>query len=196
MENKEINKGLEAKPGAAVHVRPEKDSPVLTTIEEGDKTELVEAFDWAEIKFSKSLTVYFYRKPKEPEPVEEPPPPPAPVEELEVESPGATPPVPDEEIIQLPQALVDSPTEIPNPPRYFEGILKTTGTPLGLAKKAYPLQIIGEGGKRIAFIDTKNLLISSAVENYIGKGVVVYGEAVRAAKSNQVVVKARTLRLK
>src|SRR4051812_44521525 len=57
VHNRDITKGLEVREGANILTAPKKEAAVLTTAQEGDKTEVVGIAngDWCQIKLTKKL---------------------------------------------------------------------------------------------------------------------------------------------
>lgn len=191
VQNKEIGKDLEVKPGAFVFLRPTETSPVLATIEKGDTTELIWAGDWTEIRFTKAVPVYFQKFPSVFPEI---------VPQIGTDS---TPPALDERVVSsdyvAPEigraAAVSSGPSAGGIPRYFEGVFEQSKQSIGREPK-YRYQIVGSDGKRIAFVETEAILISTSLEKFIGREVILYGDVTTIKKSKIIVVNARTLRLR
>ena len=59
VENKEIGKGLDVRPGASIYLQPKLDSGVLTTMEKGDKVEITGLRGkWTQVHVDKGLIGY------------------------------------------------------------------------------------------------------------------------------------------
>lgn len=182
----DVGKDLEVAPGALIRLDPDPDSPILTVVEEGDDVELIWAGDWAEVKFTKEVPVYFKKASPE-------------LPTIEFDSPADS--MEGENIASGdPDTVEGGPSVYKNKkdgmlPRYFEGTLQKASGSLG-RKPKYKLQLEDRKGKRIAFVDTSNLLISTPVESFVEKDVILYGGAITLSDSKDIVIVARTIRLR
>ncbi|AWT60669.1 MAG: hypothetical protein DF168_01887 [Candidatus Moanabacter tarae] len=188
----EVGKDLEVNIGALVHLRPNANSPVLSTIEEGDANRVMRVGDWVEIEFIKAVPVYFRY----------------PVNRLK-KVPLIPFSFPGEGSTEIPEqghssrnsnltTQADSATEelfVTDRPRYFDGILKFT---LKQVTSVEPFQwkLVGSSGEHILYVDTSKLLISSPLQELEGQNVIIYGVPSPIKSSKSMVVIARTLRLK
>ena len=184
--NEDIGKDLQVNPGALVYLRPSRTSPVLAMIQAGDETELISAGDWVRLRFSKVVPVYFQRLP-ESGAVQTPESGPAPSIEsdgdrLEIEPDSRAP------------AISGGPVG-ESQSRYFEGILEPTRWTIAGEPK-YRYQLLDSDRRRTAYVITRNLLIGTSPNNFVGKEVTIYGEAATLKKLRTIVINARTLRLK
>ncbi len=187
VELKDVAKDLSVRPGALVYLRATYDSPVFTVITEEDAAELIFAQDWAEISFSKAVPVYF-KHPAKTVPV------------LRFGKEGEASPTvqpEDSDRVYLPGAVptVYTNPASENPPRYFEGTFEKATSWLG-QKPKFKFQIVTGRGKRIAYVDISSLLATKPMKNYLDKKVLIYGGAIALDESKQIVVYARTLRLR
>ena len=187
VELKEVAKDLSVRPGALVYLRASSKSPVLTVITTEDAAELIYAEDWAEISFSKSLPVYF-KHPSKTLPVlifeDEP-------NKTTRAQPDGSTPVSIPGIV--PSVYANPSVEIP--PRYFEGILENATGWIG-KKPKFKFQLVTGRGKRIAYVDITSLLVTKPIIYYLGKKVLIYGGAIGLDDSKEIVVYARTMRLR
>ncbi len=184
VELKEVAKDLSVRPGALVYLSASSKSPVLTVITEEDAAELIYAEDWAEISFSKSLPVYF-KHPSKTLPI------------LSFGNEKSVDPSDDPVAVSVP-GIVPSVYANPSsdsPPRYFEGVFEKATGWIG-KKPKFDFQIVTGRGKRIAYVDTTSLLVTKPMQEYLGKKVLIYGGAIGLDDSKEIVVYARTLRLR
>ena len=192
VKSEEVAKDLEVNIGALVYLRPNSNSPVLSTIEEGDPNRVIRVGDWMEIEFIKAVPVYFRypvnRLKKVPLiPFSSP-------EEgsTEIHEQGSSP-----QNSNL-TSESDSASEglfVTDRPRYFDGILQFT---LKQVTSIEPFQwtLVGSSGERIAYVDTSKLLIGSPLQELEGQNVIIYGVPSSIKSSKSIVIIARTLRLK
>ncbi len=186
VELPDVAKDLSINPGALVHIRASSESPVLTVITEEDEAELIYAEDWAEISFSKAVPVYFKHPSKS-----------LPVLRFGKEADASTVEPEESTSVSLPGAV---PTVYTNPsskspPRYFEGTLEKASRGIG-KKPKFQFQLVTSRGKRIAYVDLSSLLASKPIKNYLDKKVLIYGGAIALDDSKDIVLYARTLRLR
>ena len=187
VELKEVAKDLSVRPGALVYLRASSKSPVLTVITAEDAAELIYAEDWAEISFSKSLPLYFKHPSKN-----------LPVLSFEDEAIETTEAQPDGSTqVSIPGIVpsVYANPSIESPPRYFEGILENSTGWIG-KKPKFKYQLVTARGKRIAYVDIASLLVTKPILFYLDKKVLIYGGAIGLDDSRQIVVYARTMRLR
>ena len=169
-----VGKDLSVAPGTLVFLRTSETSPVLTTITEDDSIELVWASDWAEIQFTKAVPVYFRRASQ-------------PLPEITFDRPPVSAPQPS----RNPEPLDSSGLY-----RYLDGILSTTGGQRASGNGKYPLQLVDKKGKRLAYMDTSNIVVSSSIDQFLNRPVTVYGAVSTIKKSGVLVIKAKTIRHK
>ncbi len=192
VENREVGKDLEVSIGALVHLRPSSNSPILATIEEGDPAKVIWAGDWVQIDFTKAVPVYFrYAGGAK--------------SEIPKLANGATVANSTENDDQssyplgsnsaVPAGSASEGPAVTDLFRHFDGILQSTRKRV-TSDELYQWKLVDPAGKRIAYLDTSKLLISSSLREYEGQNVVIYGETQSAKNTKIVVVIAKTLRLK
>lgn len=182
VKNEEIGKNLSVKTGVFVRLRPDDASPILTIIEKDDVTDLIRVGDWSEIGLTKAVPVYL----QEPASVSLA----APVVHTSaadarpaVSGPIATP------------GYVGTVASRDIQPPHFEGTLKPYRNFFRLPSK-YSLKLVDERGKFIAFVDDESLLISGALNDYLGRQVVIYGVMNPLKDIKYYEIKATAIRLK
>ncbi len=170
--NRDIGKDLAAIPGAKIHLKPNNKSPLLAIVGKDHFTEVIQAGDWIKLKFEIPITLYFQKRSDIDAVVE----------------------IEDKPFIEVDNKKELIPTNPFNKTRYFEGHLKRVGKPLSITSK-YKYQIVKSNGRRIAFIDISNLLVSNLSKTYLNKEVIVYGTPVRLKNSDDFLINAITMRL-
>jgi hypothetical protein len=179
-----INKNLNVKPETLVYYKPDHSSAVLTTLFKDDQAELVEADDWAKVRFTKPILLYFL---KEVPLINQ-----ANIEQAPKEMPSTI--LLEEESLDMESSPSYIDTEA-LPMRYFEGILKTTHQRLGF-RSPYEFKIIDKKGNFLAYVDLSNLLTSTPIEHFLHKTIVIHGAVKQLTNKRHIVVFAQTLHLK
>lgn len=194
VQNKDIQKSLDVRTGASIHIAPKPDAAVLTTMEAGDKAEITGLHGrWTQIRLEKKLTGYIYvgatevaqpasTAKAEPEPEPLAPAPVAPAAQGVTASGQPTP-----------VALHD--VSGASLPRLFQGKFVSTRSPFR-PRRAYDWALHDDAGKRYAFLDISKLLLTDQIENYVGRVVVVYGAAKPVPDTKDIVIEVESLQLR
>ncbi len=200
VENSSIGKDLEVAVGALVRLNPDLDSPVIATVEEGDNATFIRANDWAEILITKAMPVYFIKTVLRgfATPLEEQ----AGFDSGSAASGlGAAAPA-SPQLTRAPAvsyAPGTPPSETWEDPvlytRYFVGTLERTTSRFGLRRK-YQYQLMDGNDRRIAFVTVISLLNRGAIEDFIDRQVLVFGDARPVKRSKALLLYARIMRLK
>ena len=192
VENRQVGKDLEVSIGALVHLRPSSNSPILSIIEEGDPAKVIWGGDWVEIEFTKAVPVYFRYPDHKGTEV-----PLIPSASPEDDSTGIRD---QDSFSRNSKAASPSGSASEGPAatdllRHFDGILQSTRK-RAKSVELYQWKLVDPAGKRIAYVDTSKLLLSSPLQEFEGQNVVIYGAANSIKNSKSMVVIARSLRLK
>lgn len=222
VERSDLNKDLTVKPGAVIHLRPDKISPAMSTMAQGDAVEALAVSDWVQVKLAKPVPVWFvlpeYAPVAEvagrPAPLPVLPPPPAPAVAA-VPAPAAAPdPTP-----AVVPAAVPAPVETraaPSTPagartrptpmgaeasggpiaEYFDGFLRAVPSSLLGPGRRYTLQLVDAQGRRLAFLDTTNVLVNGPLSSFLERHVQVYGQRGVLDGGRELVLTARIIRLR
>lgn len=188
VQQKDLTKSLDAKPGAPLHREPRTDSDVLTVAAEGDEAEIIGLRGrWTQLSLKRDIVGYIQVSPTSAPSQAMSAPPPAPRDP----SPAAVPPSP-----AAGQAvpIVQNPGE-QSLPRLFQGRLTSTRNPLR-PRRPYDYQLTGEGGERYAFADLSKLLLTEQLDKYLDRTVVVYGATQRVPGTQDIVVIVESLQLR
>jgi hypothetical protein len=196
VENKDLTKSLDVKPGATIRIAPKADAAVLALADKADKTSITGLRGkWTQIALEKKIVGY-----------------------IPVSTAAATPPV------ATPPAMQPTPPPVaPSPvapgvygvasggqaapmvnlgdggsstlPRQFAGRFVSTRRPF-TPRRPYDYALNDDAGKRYAYLDISKLLQTEQIEKYVDHNVVVFGAAKNTADGKDIVIAVETLQLK
>lgn len=207
VQNKEIGKSLDVRPGADLHLLPKLESTVLTKSEKGDRMEITGLRGkWTQVKLTRKITGYVrvstvpfvahapasstaapIPAPSTPSASSTPAPlAPAPVQPSAygVSSGGQAAPMVD---------LGDGGSA--TLPRIYEGRFASTRRPFA-PKRPYDYQINDSAGVRFAYLDLSKLMLTEALEKYLDRTVAVFGTASNVPGTRDIVIAVESLQLK
>ncbi len=199
VENKDLAKSLDVKPGAAIRLAPKADAGVLALAAPGDKIEITGLRGkWTQISLQKALTGYIYvgnaagylppvaTTPAAPKPAAPAPIAPAPVAPsvYGVATPGQASPMVN---------LGDGGST--TLPRQFAGKFVSTRRPFA-PRRPFDYALEDDAGKRYAYLDISKLLLTEQIEKYVDRHVVVFGTARNAPDAKDIVIAIETLQLR
>ncbi len=194
VQDKDLTKALDMKPGAQIYLAPKLESGVLTTAQKGDKTNITgQRGRWLQIRLERVVIGYIniggtpgYLPPIATTPAGSTAPmlpaPVAPAAYGPAEAGHAAPVV----------AAGDSTASLP---RQFIGKLVSTKRPLR-PRRPYDWALNDDADKRYAYLDVSKLLLSQPLEILADHAVVVYGSQRASADGKDLVIEAETLQLK
>lgn len=195
VENKDLTKSLDVKPGAPIRLAPKADAGVLVLAEKMDKSTITGLRGkWTQIKLEKNLTGYIRIGTA-----------PGYLPAIATARGAAVPPL--ESAPVAPAAYGTATEGRPAPmvnlgdggggalPRQFAGRFVSTRRPF-TPRRPYDYALVDDAGKRYAYLDISKLLLTDQIENYIDHPVVVFGTARTAATSKDLVIDIETLQLK
>jgi hypothetical protein len=195
VENKDLNKGLDVKPGASIRLAPKPDAGVLAIAEKDDKASITGLRGkWTQISLEKKLLGYVRVGGGTPA---------APV----AATPSPTTPPPMSASPVSPGVYGATTTGQAAPmvnlgdgggstlPRQFAGRFVSTRRPLA-PRRPYDYALNDDAGKRYAYLDISKLLLTEQIEKYIDHNVVVFGAAKNAPGGKDIVIEVETLQLK
>ncbi|HEY0945757.1 MAG TPA: SH3 domain-containing protein [Opitutaceae bacterium] len=194
VQNKDIQKNLEVKPGASMHKEPKTDSPAVATAVAGDPTEITGLRGrWTQIRLNKPLIGYIQVGGASTSPTPATPPP------AHTPAVQSTPPPP----ATAPATNTGQPAPMVNSgdggisalPRLFQGKLTSTRHPLR-PRRPYEYQLVDDGGDRYAYVDITKLLQTEQIDKYVDRTVVVYGTAKPVAGTKDIVIQVESLQLR
>lgn len=201
VENKDLDKSLNVKPGTPIRLAPKSDAGVLAVAEKNDKTSITGLRGrWNQISLEKKLIGYIQvgsatgsappaATTAAPTPAAAPAQAPAPMAPAPVTpgvygvaSPGQAAPA---------VSIADANSL----PRQFAGRFVSTRRPF-TPRRPYDYALNDDAGKRVAYLDVSKLLQTEQIESYVDRGVVVYGAARAIPNSRDILIVVETLRLR
>ncbi len=194
VQDKEVTKGLDMKPGAQIYLGPKLDSGVLAVAQKDDKTNITgQRGRWLQIRLERKVIGYInlggtpgYLPPIATAVVGSPAPlSPAPV------APGAFGPAEAGHAAPV-VAAADSTSALP---RQFIGRLVSTRRPLR-PRRPYDWALNDDADKRYAYLDVSKLMLAQPLEILADHNVVVFGSARASLDGKDLVIEAESLQLK
>lgn len=194
--NKDVQKNLDVRPGAQIHLAPKSEAPVLTTMDGADKAEITGLLGkWTQIRLEKRLIGYVRVNSSAgslPSTAAAPrsgvsaplSPAPAPATAYGVTTAGRA----------APQVAL-SETNGTSLPRLLAGKFVSTRSTFR-PRRPYDWALNDDAGKRYAFLDISKLLLTEQIESYIDHDVVVFGSAKPIAGTKDFVIEVESLQLK
>ena len=198
VQNKDIDKGLHVKTGAAIHLQPSLSSGVITTMELGDKTSITGLHGkWTQISLDKSVIGYIKSgsttasaQTSGPTLVDVPAAQTKPANNMPPPAPAyAT------SSANNPATTTASSSGSSNLPRLFQGQFVSTRRPF-TPLRPYDWQLNDNAGVRYAYLDISKLLLTDQLESFAEHEVVVYGSPKAMTDGKNIVIEVENLRLK
>jgi hypothetical protein len=203
IENKDLTKSLDVKPGTALRLAPKSDAGVLAIADKNDKTSITGLRGkWTQISLEKKLigfievgnaagqsapiaTASSSRPPPDASPSAAPMAP-APV------APGAYGVASGGQAAAMVNLGDGGGSSLP---RQFAGQFVSTRRAF-TPRRPYDWALHDNAGKRYAYLDVSKLLLTEQIEKYAGHNVVVFGAARSAPDGRDIVIQVETLQLK
>jgi hypothetical protein len=202
VENKDLAKSLDVKPGANIRVAPKADAGVLTIAEKDDKASITGLRGkWTQISLEKKLIGYIRiggSSGAQPAVATTPAPAPrpSPSNPAPVSPPPVTPGVYGVATAGQASAMVNlGDGGSSTLPRQFAGKFVSTRRPF-TPRRPYDYALNDDAGKRYAYLDISKLLLTEQIEKYVDHSVVVFGAAKNSADGKDIVIQVETLQLK
>lgn len=198
VENKDLTKALDVKPGAPIRIAPKADAGVLAMGEKGDKSTITGIRGrWTQISLEKPLTGYIRvsAAPGYMPPIATAPAAAAPADTRPASPAPMTPTVYGTAEAGRPAPMVDLGDGGSSAlPRQFVGRFVSTRRPLA-PRRPYDYALNDDAGKRYAYLDTSKLQMPE-LERYLDHAVVVYGAIKTTAGSKDLVIHLESLQLR
>jgi hypothetical protein len=192
VENKDLNKGLDVKPGVSIRVAPKPDAGVLTVAEKDDKTTITGLRGkWTQISLEKKLLGYVHVGGATPTPAAAASPAPAPMAPAPV-APAAHGSATAGQAAPMVNLGDGGGSALP---RQFAGRFVSTRRAF-TPRRPYVYALNDDAGKRYAYLDVSKLLLTEQIEKYIDHHVVVFGGAKNSPDGKDIVIMVETLQLK
>lgn len=182
VRNNDFSKSLDIHPGSAIHLLPKADSPVLATMQDGDKTEITGLRSgWTQIKLYRTVIGYIRTGGVTPAPAA-----------VAAPAPSVPPLPPITAAPVAPPVLSSGPTA--GLARELQGFLVETRRRLLVgARPPYDYQLNDADGKRIAYLELSKVLPTLKVELYVDRFVTVWGSISQTDDWKNLVVQVQTL---
>lgn len=207
VQDEKIGKDLLPVEDAIIYSAPSTDSPVLGVYNFGENVEILDTGSWWTISVKMSFPVYFSMDS------------PAPLPAVTGEAEGALVAVDPAEaetreaILFEDQPIVDStagtgssvPLAVESRERSVEpdvlgqsyhGTFRKSKRSFGLFKPKAPFYLEGSNGKRIAWMDTDNIVLPGSLNQFLDKTVIVHGARDYLSSSKDWIIRARNMRIK
>jgi hypothetical protein len=195
VENKDLTKSLDVKPGTSIRLAPKPEAGVLTVAQKEDRISITGLRGkWTQVSLEKKMLGYIKvgdRTPAAPAPVALAAPAAAPVAPSPaspavygVATPGQAAPMVN---------LGDGGSSAL--PRQFAGKFVSTRRALA-PRRPYDYALNDENGRRYAYLDVSKLLQTEQIEKYVDRQVVVFGAGKSSADGKDIVIVVETLQLK
>jgi hypothetical protein len=196
VENRSITKDMSVSTGAGLRLQPEGNAITLTTAREDDALEITGLRGrWTQLRLNRPVVGYIATATIAPGAATLPPSPrvaSTPVSDRPV-APATSSASP------LPRPLATPPaapaTSLDALPRTFEGVVVSTRAPLR-PRRPYDFALEDRTGNRLGYLDISRLMLTSPMEDYIGRQVVVYGPARTVTEAQGLVIRVESLQLR
>lgn len=187
IRSRETTKDLSVREGANIYSEPKLTSAVVTVSQKGDKSTIVGVAkgDWLQVRIDKKLQGFIAVGDTANRPS---------ASLAKVTPPPATAPAP---------APVASSTEPGRPvpisansadtPRLFTGTFGVARSTLFGSAPVYDYQLTDSTGRRFAYVETKRLVLTERIENYLDLQVVITGTVRNTVDGKDLVVVAESL---
>lgn len=198
VENKDLAKSLDVKPGASIRLAPKADAGVLAVAEKDDKATITGLRGkWTQISLEKKIIGYLhiggtagYRPPIATAPATA-----APSSSTPLSPPPVAPVAYGVGGNGQPAATVSVGDPSSALPRQFAGRFVSTRRPF-TPRRPYDYALNDDAGKRYAYLDTSKLRLTDQIEKYLDHAVVVFGAPKSVSGGRELVIQVETLQLK
>ena len=193
VENKDLTKSLDVRPGAALRQAPKADAPVLVTAGHAEKVTITGIRGrWTQLSLERPLVGFIQTSAANPVPAPARPEPPA----------AATAPAPVNPGVYG-TASAGQPVAMVNLgdggssslPRQYTGRFVSTRRPFA-PRRPYDYALLDDSGQRFAYLDISRLLQTEQVEKYVDLPVNVYGTARPGPDGREIILTVETLQLR
>ncbi|HWA28999.1 MAG TPA: SH3 domain-containing protein [Lacunisphaera sp.] len=186
--NPDITKGMDVREGANILTEPRKDAPILTVSQPGDKTPVTGLVnnkpDWCQISVEKKLQGFIATSANANVPTEAPKPLPA------VAAPAA--PAGPVTTAGRPVPMTGNTADMP---RQLAGRLVLARRPILNPNPLYDYQLVDSNGRRFAYVDTKRLVLTDKIENFLEREITITGTVRNTVDGKDLVVAAESMAL-
>lgn len=186
-QSRDITKGLEVREGGNIYAAPRKDAQLLAVAAAGDKSEVVglAGGDWVQVRLEKKLQGFI-----------------AVGEAANISAETTKPMV----AVTAPPAPAGSSTALGRPvapsantadtPRLFAGTLVLARRPILNPNPPYDYQVTDATGRRFAYVDTRRLLLTDKIENFLDRDITITGTVRNTVDGKDLVIAAESMAIK
>lgn len=186
-QSRDITKGLEVREGGNIYAAPRKDAQLLAVAAAGDKSEVVglAGGDWVQVRLEKKLQGFI-----------------AVGEAANISAEAAKPMV----AVTAPPTPAGSSTALGRPvapsantadtPRLFAGTLVLARRPIINPNPPYDYQVTDATGRRFAYVDTRRLLLTDKIENFLDREITITGTVRNTVDGKDLVIAAESMAIK
>ncbi len=189
-QSRDITKGLEVRDGGNIYAAPRKDAQLLAVAAPGDKSDVIglAGGDWVQVRLEKKLQGFIAigeaaNISAETKPI-------APISAAPV-APAA--PTGGATAVGRPVAMSGNTADTP---RLFAGTLVAARRPILNPNPPYDYQLTDTTGRRFAYVDTKRLLLTDKIENFLDREISVTGTVRNTVDGKDLVIAAESMALK
>lgn len=194
VENKDLTKSLDVKPGAPIRLAPSEEGGVLAVGDPEDKTKITGLRGrWTQISLERPIVGYI----RVDSTARQPPP----LATTPAAAPKAAPPAAPAPVTPAVGAAGRPAPSVERGdsggstlPRQFAGQFVSTRRPF-TPRRPYDYALNDEAGRRYAYLDISKLMLTDQIENYVGRAVVVFGTARTPSGGQEIVIVVESLRL-
>jgi hypothetical protein len=185
-QSRDITKGLDVREGGNIYAAPRKDAQLLAVAAAGDKSEVIglAGGDWCQVRLEKKLQGFIAVE----------------AGNISVETKPAPP------LAQAPSAPT-GPVNAPghavaisgntaDMPRQLGGTLVLARRPILNPNPPYDYQLMDSSGRRVAYVDTKRLLLTDRIENFVDREISVTGSLRNTVDGKDLVIAAESMSVK
>ncbi|MBI2813329.1 MAG: hypothetical protein HYX71_03500 [Opitutae bacterium] len=188
-QSRDITKGLEVREGGHIYAEPRKDAQLLAVAAAGDKSEVIglaksASGDWVQVRLEKKLQGFIA------------------IGEAANVSPEAKPmlPVTAAPLPAGPVTTVGRPVPMSgntaDTPRLFAGTLVLARRPIINPNPLYDYQLTDSTGRRFAYVDTRRLLLTDKMENFLDREITLTGTVRNTVDGKDLVIAAESMALR
>lgn len=188
---RDIDKGLNVRVGGNIYAAPRKDAQILAVAAEGEKSEVTGLVkgttDWCEVRVDKPLQGFIALG--EAANISADPKPAAPV----APAPAVSAPASPSAALGRPVAMTGNTADIP---RDLTGTLVLARRALINPNPPYDYQLVDSSGRRFAYVDTRRLILTDKIDNFLNLDVSIRGTVRNTVDGKDLVVAAESMTLK
>ncbi len=193
VDDQDLLKNFDVKPGASYRTAPNKTAAVLSTATAEDEVQITGLSGrWLQLSLKRGVTG-FIKTTASPAMAITRPPAPAPAPAAQVAPTPAPAPAATTSTApaQVGHAVEPGSSALP---RIFQGTLASSRSAFR-PRRPYDYQLNDSRGVRYAYLDLGKLLLTEQIDSYVGRTIEIFGTATNMEGTKDIVIKAETLKL-